>query len=218
MRLILASASPRRAELLASAGYDFETMVVPVDESMRSGESPAEYVRRLAAEKSAAVWALLESRESAAEGPAGGPARGPAKAGHYVQNYVQNEAIVLAADTVVVAVNEILGKPVDDHEARRMLRLLSGRSHLVLTGVSLRGPAGESGLVEETRVWFSTLSNDEVDWYVQTGEGRDKAGAYAIQGRAARFIPRVEGSYSNVVGLPVAAVHGLIRPAVASAG
>jgi len=181
MRLILASASPRRAELLRAAGYAFDVAAADVDESPRGGESPSLYVRRLAAEKSAAV---------SAKAPAG--------------------AIVLGADTTVVVDDEILAKPRDDVDASAMLKRLSGRRHDVITGVSLRCGAFEIGRVESTAVVFAPLTDDEIAWYVGTGEGRDKAGAYAIQGYASRFIPRIEGSYSNVVGLPVACVRELL--------
>ena len=182
MRLILASASPRRAELLRAAGFDFDTVAVDVDETPREGEAPAAYVRRLAAEKSAAAI-----------------------------HDAPNDVVVLAADTAVVLDGDILGKPRDDREAAVMLRRLSGRRHDVLTGVSLRKGAYEIGRVETTAVHFAPLGDAEIAWYVGSGEGRDKAGAYAVQGLASRFIPRIEGSYSNVVGLPVAAVFELWR-------
>lgn len=181
MPLILASASPRRAELLRAAGFDFDVIITHVDESVRPGETPRVYVRRLAAEKSAAA---LWSRPT--------------------------DDVVLAADTTVVVDDEILAKPADDAEAAAMLRKLSGRRHDVLTGVSLRRGAFELGRVEMTRVEFSALTEADIAWYVASGEGRDKAGAYAIQGLASRFIPRIDGSYSNVVGLPVAAVFELL--------
>jgi septum formation protein len=184
VRLILASASPRRAELLRAAGYEFEIVVADVDERVRDGEPPAEYVRRLAAEKSSAVMAA--------------------------------DAIILGADTTVVVDGEILGKPRDDDEAAAMLRRLAGRHHEVLTGVSIRQGAHEVGRVESTAVWFSVLTKEDIAWYVASGEGRDKAGAYAIQGLASRFIPRIEGSYANVVGLPVAVVAELLRSVLAS--
>jgi len=182
MRLILASASPRRAELLRSAGYHFDIVSAHIDESIRGGEAPASYVRRLASDKSAAA----------------------------IQKYVVS-VVVLGADTTVVVDGEILGKPADDADVERMLRRLSGRRHDVLTGVSLRRGAYELGRVETTAVEFAPLTDDDIAWYVASGEGRDKAGAYAIQGLASRFIPRIEGSYSNVVGLPLACVHGLLR-------
>ena len=184
MRLILASASPRRAELLRAAGYEFGIIVADVDERARDGETPDIYVRRLAAEKSAAVRAA--------------------------------DMIILGADTTVVVDGEILGKPRDDDEAAAMLRRLAGRRHDVLTGVSVRYGAHEVGRVESTAVWFSALTKEDIAWYLASGEGRDKAGAYAIQGLASRFIPRIEGSYANVVGLPVAAVAELLRSVLAS--
>ena len=121
-----------------------------------------------------------------------------------------DDVMVLGADTAVVVDGEILGKPGDDQDARAMLTRLSGRSHHVMTGVSLRSASRELGALETTTVWFATLDRTEVEGYVGTGEGRDKAGAYAIQGRASRFIPRIDGSYSNVVGLPVALVNAMI--------
>ncbi len=226
MRLILASASPRRAELLRAAGYEFEVVAATIDESIRPGESPAMYVRRLAADKSASAQA------------------GTAKAAHHVQTgtaeaaphvrtgtaeaarhgrelfvgprFSGAERIVLGADTAVVVDGEILGKPRDDEESARMLRRLSGMRHEVLTGVSLRQGASEVGRVETTAVSFRALLEEDIAWYVASGEGRDKAGAYAIQGLASRFIPRIEGSYSNVVGLPVACVAELMRLLLAS--
>ena len=192
MRLVLASASPRRAELLRTAGFVFDSVPAQVDERVRGAEPAPDYVRRLAAEKSAAVWQLV----------------GPAD---------HDVVIVLGADTAVVVDGEILGKPRDDREAAGMLRRLSGRRHEVVTGVSLRSKAGERGLVETTGVYMVDLRDEDVAWYVASGEGRDKAGAYAIQGLASRFIPRIEGSYANVVGLPIAAVTLLVSE-LASAG
>jgi septum formation protein len=185
MRLVLASASPRRAELLRAAGFDFDTCVVDVDELVRPGEAPRNYVRRLAMEKSAAV---LDSE----------------KGSHLF-------SVVLGADTAVVVDDEILGKPRDGEDAAAMLRKLSGRRHEVMTGVSLRTHELEVGSVEVTAVEFSALSDQEIARYVASGEGQDKAGAYAIQGMASRFIPWIQGSYSNVVGLPVAVVQELLR-------
>jgi nucleoside triphosphate pyrophosphatase len=200
VRLILASASPRRAELLRVAGYRFDVVVTDVDESIRDGESPSAYVRRLAAEKSAAAQALgsdLDFRETETIGMS--PKR---------EN--RDLTLFLGADTTVVVGGEILAKPRDDADAAAMLKRLSGRAHEVLTGVSLRRGAFEVGRVETTSVYFAPLTTEEIAWYVATGEGRDKAGAYAIQGYASRFIPRIDGSYSNVVGLPVACVRELL--------
>jgi septum formation protein len=191
VRLILASASPRRAELLRAAGYEFDVVVTDVDESIRPGEAPAAYVRRLAAEKSAAAQA------------------GVARA-------ALHQPVILGADTTVVAGGDILGKPRDDEEAAAMLRRLSGTHHMVMTGVSLRQSAYEVGRVETTVVHFRLLSEEEIGWYVGCREGRGKAGGYAIQGMASRFIPRIEGSYSNVVGLPIACVAELITFFLAS--
>jgi septum formation protein len=222
VRLILASASPRRAELLRSAGYEFETVVADVDERVRDGEAPAAYVRRLAAEKSAAVQAALKgcatsdaaTSDAARSIDAAGEA---ARAAVLVaQPFRAADAIILGADTTVVIGDEILGKPHDDDEAAAMLGRLAGRRHEVLTGVSIRHGAHEVGRVESTAVWVSVLTKEDIAWYVASGEGRDKAGAYAIQGLASRFIPRIEGSYANVVGLPVAAVAELLRSVLAS--
>jgi septum formation protein len=201
MRLILASASPRRAELLTAAGYVFAIRAADIDESVRVGESAEAYVRRLGLEKSAAVAGLEE-----------------AEAGKWPEpRQTETDSLVLAADTAVVVDGMILGKPADDREAAEMLKRLSGRAHEVLTGVSLRRRDRESGRVERTRVWMAPLSPDEVVWYVASGDGRDKAGGYAIQGLASRFIERIDGSYSNVVGLPVALVHELIKEAAGEA-
>jgi septum formation protein len=180
VRLVLASRSPRRAELLDHAGYRFDVAAAEVDEQVEAGEHPSQHVARLAGEKAAAV----------------------ARA--------QPDAIVIAADTVVVVDSQILGKPVDDDDARRMLRLLAGRWHDVLTGVVVRKNERISSAVAATRVHFLPLSDGMIDWYVASGEPGDKAGAYGIQGLASRFVDRIEGSYSNVVGLPIAVVDALL--------
>lgn len=177
MRLILASASPRRSELLTAARIPFEVRPVDVDESPLAGEVAADYVVRVARDKAVAF--------------------GPPPAG----------ALVLTADTTVVVDGEILGKPIDEADAVRMLRLLSGRWHEVLTGICLRGGGRESAAFDLSRVHFLPLAGAEIEWYVGAGEPFGKAGAYAIQGLASRFIDRVEGSYSNVVGLPVSRVY-----------
>jgi septum formation protein len=184
MRLILASASPRRAELLTSAGFHFEVRPADVDETPNPAENAREYALRVAREKALAVGTVC---------------RDPG-------------AVVLAADTVVVAEGrEILGKPADSADARRMLRLLSGTAHDVLTAVVIRKQGAETSDIATTRVWFRPLADSEISWYVESGEPEGKAGAYAIQGRAARFIERIDGSWSNVVGLPVATVYRLLK-------
>jgi septum formation protein len=175
--LVLASQSPRRSEILRQAGIPFTVRAVPVDETPQAGEAPVEYVRRLAALKALAV---------------------PASPGE----------IVLGADTTVVAGNEMLGKPVDAADAFRMLALLSGRRHEVITGICLRRGAGDLFCDHAvTAVWFAPMTTREIEDYVASGEPTDKAGAYAIQGLASKFIQRIEGCYSNVVGLPVALVY-----------
>ncbi len=180
-QIILASRSPRRSELLAAAGIAFDVLAADVDETPRPGEPPAAYVERLAIEKARAVFALRPL------------------------------ARVLGADTTVTIDGEILGKPADADEAFRMLRKLSGRAHEVHTGVALVSAAGVTSAVDTTRVWFDAMTDEDISWYVATGEPMDRAGAYAIQGRAGRFIPRIEGSYSNVVGLPVAMVSSILK-------
>jgi septum formation protein len=178
--LILASASPRRAELLTAAGYVFTVDAVDVDERQHPGESPEAYVGRVARLKAEA-----------------------ARARHPDQ-------LVLAADTAVVVDGDVLGKPAGEADAARMLRRLSGRSHVVVTGVAVAcGSRLETG-VERTVVWFAPLPDAIIQWYVESGEPLDKAGGYAIQGLASRFVPRIDGSYSNVVGLPVALAARLL--------
>lgn len=184
MRLILASASPRRAELLTQAGYRFDVESADIDERVRPGEAAEDYVQRLATEKARAVLART-NREG-------------------------DDVLVLGADTSVILDAEILGKPDDDVDSARMIRLLAGRPHRVLTGVSLCSRSLQLDAVEETLVFVQPMTEAEVAWYVASGEGRGKAGSYAIQGLASRFIPRIDGSYSNVVGLPVAVVAELI--------
>ncbi|MFN8060090.1 MAG: Maf family protein [Vicinamibacterales bacterium] len=193
MRLILASASPRRADLLRSAGYDFETVTAEVDESPLAGETPEAYVARLATEKARAALRMLD-RLGRGSGP-GGPLEPP------------HAPVVLAADTTVVVDGLILGKPASEDDAVGMLRRLSGRPHVVLTGVALVQGSAWTLDVASTTVWMAPVSERDIRWYVATGEPFGKAGAYAIQGLASRFVERVDGSYSNVVGLPVALVH-----------
>lgn len=192
MSLILASASPRRAELLRAAGVRFEVLVVDADETRLAGERADRYVERVAGLKAAAA---VEQRP---------------------------DAVVLAADTAVVVDGDVFGKPSDAAEATRMLRRLSGRAHEVLTGVVIVSPARRVSLVETTTVWLAPLSDEELAWYVASGEPMDKAGGYAVQGLASRFVTRIEGSYTNVVGLPVARVCAslaeLARPGCFDAG
>ena len=179
MKLILASSSPRRAEILANAGLPFSVLSSAVDESPYPGEAPAALVQRLANAKADLVTAR---------------AIGP--------------AVVLGADTVVVLDDKILGKPRSTEEARHMLRQLSGRTHSVLTGVAMiRLPDGERRqFIESTLVHFRPITEEELSSYLATEEPYDKAGAYAIQGQAGRYIPRIEGCYFNVVGLPLSRV------------
>ena len=190
--LVLASASPRRRELLAQAGCRFEVRPAHVLEDPLPGEDPIVYVTRLAREKAEAVF-----RELNTAGPE------PEKNGQSL--------VVLGADTTVTLDNMILGKPEDAADAARILRLLSGRTHRVITGVALATVKGTEVAAEATAVRFLTLSEEEIAAYVASGEPMDKAGAYAIQGRASRWIPRIEGDYGNVVGLPVALVYGMLR-------
>ena len=218
---------------MRSAGYTFEILVADVDEAIRPGESPSVYVRRLAAEKSAAALALVVSGSSKVVSGFSRIVEGPPRGGHDrdlpgghmgpsprpvvgAEPRAGRDIVVLGADTTVVIDGEILGKPRDDEESASMLRRLSGRSHQVMTGVSLRKGAHEVGRVETTSVVFRTLTDEDIAWYVASGEGRDKAGGYAIQGLASRFVPRITGSYSNVVGLPVACVNELLRSLLAS--
>ncbi|HEV7799126.1 MAG TPA: Maf family protein [Pyrinomonadaceae bacterium] len=179
-KLILASKSPRRAEILRAVGWEFEAIAANIDETRRQGEEAASYVKRLATTKAETI---------ARKSPAG---------------------LVLGADTVVVIDKEILGQPRDDEDARRMLTLLSGKWHEVLTGVALMRAGQPSQLLvdqETTRVRFTEMSADEIDWYVSTGEPQGKAGAYGIQGKAALFIEEIQGDYFNIVGLPVRLVY-----------
>ena len=177
MKLILASASPRRAEVLRNAGIQFSVLSSAVDETPVPGESPQDLVRRLALSKAELVAAR-------AVGP----------------------AIVIAADTIVVLEGAILGKPRTSEDARQMLAKLSGRTHTVMTGIWLiRLPDVERReFIETTHVHFASMSKEEIEKYLSSGEPFDKAGAYAIQGSGGRFIPRIDGCYFNVVGLPLA--------------
>jgi len=182
-KLILASRSPRRAEILSAIGWPFEAVAADIDESLRAGEDAVSYVKRLA---------LTKAQTVAQRSP----------------------GLVLGADTTVVVEAELLGQPLNDDDARRMLRLLSGKWHDVLTGVALTRSGDQmQALVdhEKTRVRFAEISDEEIDWYISTGEPRGKAGAYGIQGPAALFIKEIAGDYFNIVGLPVRLVYELSR-------
>jgi septum formation protein len=178
--LLLASKSPRRREILESAGIAFEVRPADIHESRRDDEAPVDYVRRLAREKAEAVQP-------------------------------SHDDIVLGADTVVVLDQHVLEKPEDADDARRMLRLLSGREHFVITGICVRSPQRVIVDSEQTMVRFTLLTDEEIQQYIASGEPMDKAGAYAIQGLASKFIERIEGCYFNVVGLPVAKVYRLLK-------
>ena len=179
--VILASASPRRRELLTMAGIDLRVEAADIDESVQRGESAATYVQRLAVEKAQAVWARYKGSDDSGD-----------------------PITVLGADTTVVCDGELLGKPVDQADARRMLTLLAGRTHQVLTGVAAITRKATVSEVEITQVFFDLIGEQELVAYLASGEPMDKAGAYGIQGYAARWIPRIEGCYFNVVGLPLA--------------
>lgn len=183
LRVILASASPRRAQLLTSAGVTFDVIPADIDESTRPGEDPSAYVARLSAAKAAKV-----------------------------AETVSGDAIVVAADTTVDVDSVILEKPTDEEDARRMLGLLSGRTHLVHTGVTVVGDGTET-LVIETAVEFVDLSPRMIQWYVATRDWDGKAGGYGIQGAAAGFVRRIDGSVTNVIGLPLAETLALLQRA-----
>jgi len=179
--LILASASPRRRELLTQAGLVFEVHPAHIDESRLPYEAPSTYVHRLALEKARAIHTLFP------------------------------DATVLGADTTIVLENEIMNKPADTADAERMLRALTGRIHQVHTGIAVVTPTAERVHLETTHVTFSAISEADLSRYLASGDALDKAGAYGIQGFAARWIPRIEGDYFNVVGLPIAATMNLLN-------
>jgi septum formation protein len=181
--LILASASPRRSELLRLAGLTFTTRPVGLDETPLPGEDPAALAARLARAKVVAL---------------------PAPGGL---------ALILGADTVVTVAGKVLGKPVDEAEARSMLRLLAGRTHEVITAIAARATPEETIALDRStsRVRFAPMTDDEIDWYAASGEGLDKAGGYALQGRGSLFVAAVEGSYTNVIGLPMERILPLLR-------
>ena len=180
MRLVLASASPRRAEILRAAGFDFDVVPAGLEEGIAPGEPADAYVRRVASDKSAFVAARHPGR------------------------------VVLAADTEVVVGGEVLGKPADAEAAARMLRRLSNRTHTVMTGVSIRLDGREVSALDRASVAVGDLSEDDIAWYVSTGEPFDKAGGYAIQGLASRFCRLADGDLDTVIGLPMASVRRLL--------
>lgn len=181
MTLILASSSPRRRDLLSQAGLRFDVLPAHIDETLHPNEIPTAYVQRLALEKAQAIHAL------------------------------HPKATVLGADTTVVCDQQILNKPTDLADAERMLRKLANRGHQVHTGIAIVTPTQQRSHVETTSVFFSTIPDNELAHYLATGDSLDKAGAYGIQGYAARWIPRIEGDFFNVMGLPIAAVVRLLR-------
>jgi septum formation protein len=183
MKFILASASPRRRELLTSIGLDFDVVPSHIPEERAEGESPEEYVARLSREKAAAV------------------------AKHHPSRWV------IAADTTVLLGETLLEKPIDEADARRMLATITGKTHIVYTGVTLQQGDRHETRVAESEVRMLPLSEREIAWYVKTGEPLDKAGAYAVQGIGAMFIDSIHGSYTNVVGLPLATLFQMLRRA-----
>jgi septum formation protein len=178
-RVILASASPRRAEILRTVGWPFDPLPVDIDETRRAGEQAVEYVKRLAREKAEAAAARVPS------------------------------SIIIAADTTVTIDDHILEKPADETDAERMLHLLSNRWHSVMTGLAIINCESSRTMIahEKTEVKFAAMSDQEIAWYVKTGEPMDKAGAYAIQGLGARFIEEIKGDFFNVMGLPIRLVY-----------
>lgn len=187
--LILASSSPRRRQLLEQAGLEFSVEAAEIDERIQPGEAPATYVQRLALEKAQSVWERRKAKDS------------------------DGSLIVLGADTTVVCDGNILGKPVDQTDARRMLEMLAGRTHQVLTGIAAVSGRGLFSEVEITQVFFDLIGEQELIRYLASGEPMDKAGAYGIQGYAARWIPRIEGCFFNVMGLPLSRTIALLARA-----
>jgi septum formation protein len=179
-KLVLASGSPRRAEILNSVGWAFEKAIPDVDESVVDGESPEDYVQRLAVEKATAVSSSY------------------------------HDQLVLAADTTVVIGGEIIGKPVDLDDARRIIAMLAGNWHAVLTGVAVSRNGSAIVGIQSTRVKFASMTDAEIDFLVEKGDPLDKAGGYAVQAQAALFIEGIEGDYWNVVGLPISVVYRLV--------
>jgi septum formation protein len=186
--LLLASASPRRRELLRNAGISFEVLSVPVDETPLPGEQAEALARRLAQAKARTAYAAAQNDP----------------------RFASQDLVVLGADTVVTVDGHVLGKPADDEDAATMLRLLSGKTHQVITGIALESFRGSQVDSATTQVTFSPISEAEIGQYVATGEPMDKAGAYAIQGMASRWTVEIRGCYFNVVGLPVSLVWRLL--------
>lgn len=182
--IYLASGSPRRRELLSQMAVDFAVIVPDVDESLQPGESAQAYVKRIAINKALAALPMRDSN---------------------------NSKPVLAADTAVVVQQTIFGKPVNDDDARRMLKMLSGQTHQVMTAVALASEERLETAISLSEVHFASMTEAEIDWYIQTGEGRDKAGSYAVQGLAAIFIETIRGSYSGIMGLPVRETGQLLK-------
>jgi septum formation protein len=211
--LVLASASPRRRELLTQAGFSFEVHPADIPEDPFPGEDPIAYVTRLAREKAQAVFTQL-SKPSTLGAPGLDPETWESKS---LGPRPISALVVIGADTTVTLDDHILGKPEDAADAARMLRLLSGRTHRVITGVAVVTAASTQVAAEVTTVTFLPLSDAEIAAYIATGEPMDKAGAYAIQGLAARWIPRIEGCYFNVVGLPISLVSTLLASTPAAA-
>jgi septum formation protein len=180
LKLVLASRSPRRAELLKAAGFKFTVRAADIDETPRDGEAPRDYVLRVVEEKARAVQP-------------------------------DDDEVILAADTTVVLGSEIMGKPTDAADAARMLRALAGKRHEVITAICIRRGDRLRSDIASTTVWFAPMGNAEIADYVASGEPMDKAGAYGIQGLASKFIDRIDGSYTNVVGLPVALTYRILR-------
>lgn len=181
-KLILASSSPRRAEILNSVGWEFTKDSADIDETEMPNEKPEDYVQRLAREKAETVGMKYEN------------------------------AIILGADTTVVIDNQIIGKPIDTNDARRMIKMLSGNWHEVLTGIALikisnfKSETSQVG-IQKTRVKFTEMTPEEIEFLVKFGEPLDKAGGYAVQAQAGLFIEKIEGDYWNVVGLPISFVY-----------
>jgi septum formation protein len=192
--LILASASPRRFELLTQAGLKFKVIAANLNEDLLESETAAAYVQRLAEEKAQAVWNDQKSLDAP-----------------------EDPLVVLGADTCVVVDGHILGKPTNTADARRMLELLSGRTHIVLTGIAAVTGKKVVRDLDITQVTFNCITDSEIAQYIVSGEPLDKAGAYAIQAYAARWIPRIEGCYFNVVGLPISRTIALLAEAESTA-